>query len=408
MNRTKKDILFIGGYFDEYFEKEILIKSRSAVHYPANKFQYNLIDGFLQNNKSVFVLSASFLGTFPQEYTDLKIQEREILFKNEEIGVSVRYNNLWGYRNISRTHQLKRKIDELRNQYDFNKIVVYSPHTPFLKAGIYAKKQFDDAHLCLIVPDLPQFMNLSSKKSKLYSYLKEFDNQSINKLSLEFDSYVFITKQMQQVFGNSNNPYIVVPGIVNDKNLIENGIINNSNSEKIVYTGTLNAVFGVPKLIESFEQLNKKFKSLELHICGVGDSENLLIEKSMTNANIIYHGQVTNDEAVKLQQQATVLVNPRPNEGEYTKYSFPSKTFEYMLAEKPVVGYKLDGIPAYFKDYIFLADRNNTEDLTREIEKVLSLNLNERKQIGEISRNFALKEFNARKVTNDILEMIEG
>ena len=38
-------------------------------------------------------------------------------------------------------------------------------------------------------------------------------------------------------------------------------------------------------------------------------------------------------------------VNPRQNNEEFTKYSFPSKTMEYLASGVPVVAYKLDGIP---------------------------------------------------------------
>ena len=50
---------------------------------------------------------------------------------------------------------------------------------------------------------------------------------------------------------------------------------------------------------------------------------------------------------------ADVLVNPRPNNEEYTKYSFPSKNIEYLMTGKPVVAYMLDGMPAHYKKFLY-------------------------------------------------------
>ena len=63
-------------------------------------------------------------------------------------------------------------------------------------------------------------------------------------------------------------------------------------------------------------------------------------------------GQVSLNEARALQKTADVLVNPRLNEGEYTKYSFPSKTMEYLSTGRPVVCYKLDGIPDEYDKHL--------------------------------------------------------
>lgn len=46
-----------------------------------------------------------------------------------------------------------------------------------------------------------------------------------------------------------------------------------------------------------------------------------------------------------ISKNADVLVNPRQNDDEYTKYSFPSKNIEYLMTGNAVMAYMLDGIP---------------------------------------------------------------
>ena len=45
-------------------------------------------------------------------------------------------------------------------------------------------------------------------------------------------------------------------------------------------------------------------------------------------------------------------VNPRPGAADFTRYSFPSKTLEYLDAGKPVLAYRNDGIPPEYDEHL--------------------------------------------------------
>ena len=75
------NILFLGGVFDNTIEKEILNKSKGTVHYAANKFQWNLIDGLLAiNDLNLEILSAPFIGTFPKEYENIQYKGQKSVY----------------------------------------------------------------------------------------------------------------------------------------------------------------------------------------------------------------------------------------------------------------------------------------------------------------------------------------
>ena len=67
---------------------------------------------------------------------------------------------------------------------------------------------------------------------------------------------------------------------------------------------------------------------------------------------------------------ATVLVNPRKNVGEYTKYSFPSKIMEYLSSGVPAVAYKLDGIPSEYDGYINYVLGDGAEEFAKVLTNV--------------------------------------
>ena len=59
-------------------------------------------------------------------------------------------------------------------------------------------------------------------------------------------------------------------------------------------------------------------------------------------------------------KEAKLLINLRNPEDKYTKYSFPSKTFEYMVSGTPFFTTKLEGIPSEYYNYLYCIDSYET------------------------------------------------
>lgn len=403
-------VLFLGGIFDEGMEKEILEKSKGTVHYAANKLQWNLIEGMLHiDGLELEILSAPLIGSFPKDYAGIKFQGNRSTYKNKTQSNYVEFNNIWGYRNISRKNNLIKNIKVFAENRVENKIIiVYSPHTPFLQAAVYAKKIDPSIQICLVVPDLPQFMNLNYKRTLIYDRLKKIDIDIFEKNSKFVDSFVLLTDSMKTKLKVGDRPYVVVEGVVN---------INSANNEEsikhiqstdnmsVVYTGTLNKKFGVVSLVEAFHNTN--IKNAHLKICGRGDSEEIIKTYADKDERIIFLGQLSNTEAVKLQKKATVLVNPRQNNEEFTKYSFPSKNMEYLLTGIPVIAYKLDGIPDDYDNYFYYVKDDSIESLTKMIEEVLLMKEESRKEFGEKARSYVLNEKNNISASKKIINMLK-
>ena len=72
---------------------------------------------------------------------------------------------------------------------------------------------------------------------------------------------------------------------------------------------------------------------------------------------------VPNSEVLKAQSESEILVNPRNDNNEFTKYSFPSKVIEYLGSDTPMIGYILPGMPKeyYDKFYVVPKEENGLE-----------------------------------------------
>lgn len=353
-------ILMLCGVFAKENEQEVVRHARAAVEFSANVFQQKLITGFRSLEQDFTAVSAPFVGAYPNASDILHFKGFE---DDQSLCSYVPFNNIWGLRNFSRARALKRAVQDFIRAEDERKlIVVYCAHTPFIEAAVYAKKKDPRIQICLYVPDLPNYMNLSANRSRLYDVAKAYDIAVMTRLMKQMDSFVLLTEQMKDALPVGEKPYCVIEGIITRQELQRPARVKeNDGLIRVVYTGKLNASFGVKKLVDAFCMLPDP--DYRLVLCGRGDCEEYIQEKAAADSRILYQGQVTADVAREWIRKADVLVNPRADDEEYTKYSFPSKNIEYLLSGNPVVAYMLGGMPEDYRRFMHIVSDDRVESL---------------------------------------------
>lgn len=405
MNDSKADIgiLFLCGVFAKENEAEIVSQSKKPVEFSANQAQLKFIGG-LKELADVRVVSAPFIGAYPNHSRTVRFSGFE---KPQDLCEYVRFNNIWGFRNISRTCALKKAVRFFAKEKRKNKIiVVYSVHNPFLAAAEYAKKLDPSIKICLIAPDLPQYMNLEAKRGFAYDFFKKIDNKSIEKHIKSVDSTVVLTKPMIHALKADDRPYTVVEGVVDS---ITPAVASEKQPTKdIVYAGKLYEKFGIKTLIDAFTKLHGD--EYRLILCGNGDALSYAKECAKTDNRIVLTGQISPDEVKNYLHNAAVLVNPRQNNEEYTKYSFPSKNIEYLMTGKPVVAYMLDGMPDCYADFIYATDQSiePVSALTVALQKALNATPEEASTRYTKFITYAKKQLSASSVAEKIVSLSLG
>ncbi len=394
-------VLILCGVFAKENEQEIISHAKRPVEYSGNIFQEKLINGFRQAGISCSVLSAPFIGSYPNASNILHFKG---FSANQTQYTYVPFNNIWGIRNYSRAKQLKSALNDfIRADDDEKLIVVYSPHTPFLNAAVFAKKKDPRIKICLIVPDLPQYMNLNAKISLPYKIGKQFDIKKFNQLNKQTDTFVLLTEAMAEPLLVNNRPFVVVEGIIDpdifEKNEAKSTARTQSDEKYIVYTGKLNEKFGVKKLIDAFMKITEP--NYRLVLCGKGDLDEYIAEVSDKDSRILPQGQVTPTVASEWMLKADVLVNPRENNEEYTKYSFPSKNIEYLASGTPVVAYMLSGMKSIYRQFLFEAD---DVGLTDALNAAIRATDSEKQTRYLLAKNY-LQTLDARRIATQIINL---
>ena len=239
-----------------------------------------------------------------------------------------------------------------------------------------------------IVTDIPQYMvgTVRGIKTKVIDKCNNF-------FMRRFDKYVFLTEAMNEFLNKKNKPYCVMEGICDENESQRVNELENKYSKKVcMYAGSLHKEYGIALLIDAFLKANPE--ESELHIYGNGNYVDKVKEFADSHDNIVYAGVVTGDVVVERECKATLLVNPRTTEGAYTKYSFPSKTLEYLASGTPVLMTKLPGMPEEYCDYVFLFEEESVDGYADKLKEILAKSKEELHRDGLKGKQFVLEKKN--------------
>ncbi|NLK29254.1 MAG: glycosyltransferase family 4 protein [Clostridiales bacterium] len=248
-----------------------------------------------------------------------------------------------------------------------------------------------------IVTDLPEMLSINEK-----SWFVRASHRIIKLCT----RYVFLTSDMNLRLNLKEKPFVVVEGLVD---IVMKGTPNDIHDkykkDVILYAGALHKKYGIDILLDGFVDSN--LPALELHLYGDGDYVPKIRQLSKKYPKIKYFGVVPNRVVVDAEIKASLLVNPRKTNEEYTRYSFPSKNMEYMSTGTPVLTTRLPGMPMEYYSFVYIIERESAEGIKRAIDEVMNKTKSERHQMGIRAKEFVLKYKNnavsAKKIYNVLL-----
>lgn len=386
------DILFIGSlYPDDTFES--LRQANIPVGFAAQVFQKAILSG-LDNCCDIQVVSEVTMPSYPK--CKMVVRAEEYSHDGEHQDRTIPYLNLPGIRMISKCISY---IKEVRRREQYDCVLVYEVTSRHLLSALFAK---NDCKKILIVPDLPEYM--SDNKNPLYLLAKKIDGWIIKRLLNCFDGYVLFSSLMSSPLNIKDKPYIVVEGVFNTS--LNRQVAPKNHKKVLFYSGKIEKWFGLEDLLEAFTlTVNEDF---ELWLCGNGDIE-MLDRFQKRDTRIKYLGMLPYEEVLRLQQEATILVNPRHSGDMFTRYSFPSKTMEYMASGTPTLMCHLKSIPREYDDYIFYFEDESISGMANRIEECLSMTLDLLDSMGRKAKQFIIENKSSnvqgRKVYDFIMSL---
>ena len=404
------DVLFLGKLFPREKEQEIKSKMKTGMQDAANALQWNIIDGFEENDFGrLKIINYLPVDAYPNGYADKFIEgftfQHTENYKADDI--NVKCCNIFGVKRFINSLYFRKYIKKWAKEDNGKKKVIlsYTANSMFLGLVKLAKKYNKSIVAGCIIADIPQFAT-ARQETGLKKLYHSYQVKKCASLYAFVDRFVLLTKHMARKL-EIKSPYIVVEGIAttDEATVDETTASTLKNDRYVLYSGTLNYKFGIKVLLDAFEAITDE--SLKLVICGFGEAEELIKEKQKTDARIVYLGRVDRAEVLALQRNATVLVNPRQNNEEFTQYSFPSKNLEYLSSGVPLVAYKLDGIPDEYDEFIAYPECDSPEALAYEIIEICNMPYEDRIAKGKKAKDFVFKNKNKVTQAQRIIEFIK-
>lgn len=390
-------ILFVSTATSSQIIENIFEYSGRNPGFSIQKYYSLLIKGFIKNGTTVSVLSRPvvhykekhFLPKNNRETVDginykyIPIIKSKTLYRLFQISYSFIYTLTWGFRN--RKHKFV-YCDTLK---------VSTCIGCLLASKILGLKSIG------MVTDMPGMTGIGTGKqtnnlllSKLHFLVLPF-----------FTGFVLITKYLNPVINKYNHPFIVMEGIV-DYNFNFYIQQKKNHTFDILYAGGLAKEYGLELLIKAFMKLRKN--DVRLIIFGNGPYSDDIRKMALIDNRIIFKGVALNSDVVKAEHEASLLVNPRPTDAAFTKYSFPGKNLEYMISATPLLTTRLLGMPSEYYQYVYLFNEETVDGYYTVLNKIVNYDMEELTNKGFKAKQFILKEKNNLVQTRRILDFAKS
>lgn len=361
-------------------------------------FQQSIIEGMEASDKNVEV-------TLLTEYcSDFKKVIPGFHWSHNGISkdVSVKVVQLPVVNRISKTLNLKRAYKIFLSKEQFDVAIVYNIHTPYLETLKWVKKFQPSIKSVLIVPDLVEFTDVDLAKKPVKKVLKKIDNQIIYNLYNLIDGFVLFTESMKEKLPINGRPYTIIEGVYASNGLEDNHV---EKKRAVMYAGSIPFGFGIENIVAAMDML--KDSNISLWVFGNGPMKEYLCKAEKQNSNIKYFGFVQREKLYKYEQEATILINARNSDDEFTKYSFPSKMFEYLASGTPFLTTMLQGIPKEYEKYLFVLRDNSPSEIANNIKSIFEMDEGRKEKKCQDARRFVIQEKNKYVQAKKLLKFIE-
>lgn len=380
---TKFQVIFIGNYTDDVTYNRIVQKKIRDLSQASRLFQKRFIDSMARQDivlKAVSIVPASSSMDLPDFFEERNI-EVEV--------VSLEYGNV-----LSTFVAIKKLKSIVRELGDVGTSIVMYAVNPVGIIPILTMKNKFNLSLITICPELPQFRRY---KRNIKNEIKRWTLRYFNR---KFDKYIIFSEEMRKYLPKGKK-YMLLEGFAPE-------VCQKPKTRKkniALYAGGLAEDNGIRMMIEA---AHRSELIDELWICGTGAA--LEYVKQKTDDKVKYLGRLSNEEVLRYESKAKVLLNVRDPQNELTRFSFPSKILEYMSAGGITISSKLIGIPQEYFAHMVCLEEYSVEGLKFAFDKVFSMSDAEYIQFTEKALLFVQTkqaEQRSREILNFILDKKE-
>jgi hypothetical protein len=314
-------IIWLGPYVSPKY-----LNLWKAVSPAANKWQYYLLKSLIQIGQDIEFLFYRPESYWPKgKFLPSKIKYPIDILKNKQ---ETFYINSPFLRNLTMTNTLKKKLYKIIQNNNSQTLIVIS-----YNETEWTKKIFTDKVI---------------KANFLRIYIVADDA-----IPKDADAYVFLSYGVFKKKKYYNKLFLDGAPYHLDSKFNTKKIFN--RKKIFLYSGSLYKYTGIRLVFEALEYI--KDKNFEVWICGPGYNKMLGLALKK-DKRIKFFGLVSEKRFNNICRKVDVFLNPRANNTKSSEISFPSKLFDYILWNKPIISTWTKSLSPMYKKILHIVDHD--------------------------------------------------
>jgi glycosyltransferase involved in cell wall biosynthesis len=375
-----------------------ILKTDPNMPIQTHKFAWAIVNALVLNNVKVQCVSSEPVSNYPL-YKKVFFKGNYHSYNGVDIS-TIPFVNLIFLKHVTRLISSFFTLFNLKS-HQLETIIVHGVHTPFLLSSFIMKKFFS-SKVIVILTDPPSVLN--QHDNLLSKSLKAVDKKVIKFLLSKMDASIVVSEFLSQDF-MPHKPSLVLEGIVSIKSG-KSICAADSHTFVLAYTGGLYEKYGVKALLDAIVELNHL--NIKLKIFGKGELEPLIIQLSEKYSVIEYFGFVRPDLLNEYLSDVSLLINPRPINFDFVKYSFPSKLLEYMATGICVLTSRLPTIPKEYNSFLFFLEQTNSDGIKSMITKLYNYDKAVLRDVGIEACKFVSEEKSSSSQGKRLVNFLQG
>jgi glycosyltransferase involved in cell wall biosynthesis len=389
---TGRRILFLGFTIPDETLRALGPTAAAAVTQTHN-FAWSLVNALREGGCDVRLLSTLPVRDYPG-YPRLVIRGGRFDDPVTGAGRLIGFVNFKGVKHVSRLLGCLRHGSSAARSNDAEVVLVHGVHLPFLWFARLARRRLG-LRSVIVLTDPPGVEQPDD--GRLLRLLRGLDRRLVRRALRHVDGAICLTRALGADFAPAAR-HLVMEGIVNPRLTSppachpSGGPARTGQGFTVAYAGALKVAYGVQRLVEAVLAVPE---DVSVDVYGTGPLESWLRQRAAEDGRVRFHGPLPHPELLAALSRADLLVNPRPTDQDFVRYSFPSKLIEYMALDRPVLTTRLAGIPDEYSDKVLFADDDSTRGLATALSRAVRMPEAQRRALAAAARAFVLAEKDA-------------
>ncbi len=386
-------------------------------------FAWSLVEALRHAGLEIRLLSVWPVSNFPG---NPRVLFRSAPFQAKGVsGEYLGFVNLLGLKHLTRFLQCLTRGTRMLRRWRPSVLLVHGVHSPFLGYAVIGRRLLG-LTVVVVLTD-PPGVELPSDRL-VARLLKRLDVRLVRRALRWTDAVVAVTKDLADDFA-PGKPALVIDGIASgcarkfvegpaspgwmarkaDEGGVPGCISTEENAARrrlggagpdelpgvttmfekestaeranrarptVIYAGSLRASNGVDRLLDAVVGLTDLPVRLEVY--GAGELAGRVSETAATHAEVVGPRLLSREDLSAAYRSADLLVQPRPTDQDFVRYSFPSKIIEYLASGVPVLTTRLASLSDEYAPYVYWIDDDSVAGIRQALRDVLRLPEGER------------------------------